>query len=231
MQNKQLGILSLICLVVTILWLVFMIIGMASAGALETFEQVLGNVSKVDLIFYLTYVNAALITVVAVMLFAGLYLYYKSAAPVWAFLGVIFIPIYGTMNLFVYLSQITVIPQLLKLQAMPEYTVLAQFLLRQVIQKWPDSAVSIINNLAYAVLGVPSVIFGVLMLRSVPVLRMGGILLALSGLASLVGFGGIVAQSVWFNKGSLIGGVLFLLALVCISWGYGRGLSVNRMVG
>jgi len=68
------------------------------------------------------------------------------------------------MNLAVYLSQVTVVPRLFQLQATPEYQALSQFLLRQAIQQWPDSMVSIVNNLAYAILGVPSIIFGVLML-------------------------------------------------------------------
>ena len=229
MKMKQLSILSLICLVVTILWLVSLIASMVDAGTMETYEQVLAHVSKVNILFYLTYTNAALITMAAVMLFAGLYLHYKSIAPIWAFLGIIFVPIYGTMNLLVYLSQITVVPRLLKLQTIPEYNILARFLLQQVIQQWHDSAVWVINNLAYAVLGVPSIVFGLLMFQSIPVLRLGGILLSLSGLASLVGFIGIVAQNEWISNGSLIGGILFLLALVCMSCGFSREKSFNRL--
>lgn len=231
MQTKLLGALSLICLVGTILWLVFLIAGMAGAGPLETFEQVLAYVSQADGIFYVTYTNAALITVTAIMLFAGLYLYYKPIAPTWATVGAIFVPIYGSMNLVVYLSQVTVVPRLLKLHAMPEYQVLAQFLLHQAIQQWPDSAVSIVNNLAYAILGVPSIIFGVLMLRSAMVLRLGGILLVLNGFACILGFVGITAQSVWLSKGSLIGGVLFLFALVFMSWGFLQSKSSNGVAG
>ena len=218
MQTKLLGVLSLICLVVTILWLVFLIAGMAVAGPLETFEQVLAHVNKADVIFYVTYTNAALVTVSAVMLFAALHLYYKPIAPEWSSIGVSFVPIYGAMNLVVYLSQVTVVPRLLQLQAMPEYQALSQFLLRQAIQQWPDSVISIVNNLAYAVLGVPSIIFGVLMLKSAPDLRLGGILLALNGIACIAGFIGIAAQSAWLSQGSFVGGVLFLLALAPMSW-------------
>jgi hypothetical protein len=228
MKTKQLGNLSLICLVVTVLWLVFLIIGMAGAGPLGTFEQVLAYAGRAGVIFYLTYINAALITVSAVMLFAGLYLYYKSTAPAMASLGVIFVPIYGTMNMVVYLSQITVVPRLLQLYAMPEYQEFAQFFLRQSIQQWPDSTISVINIMAYAVLGVPSILFGILMLRSGAVLRLGGIFLLLSGIAGIVGFVGIAAQSIWLGNSSLVGGILFLAALVCMSWGYRQGTYSNR---
>lgn len=217
MKTKLIGVLSLICLVFTILWLAFLIMGMATAGSLETFDQVLEYVSKADAIFYLTYTNAALVTVSAIMLFAALYFFYKPIAPEWSTISITFVPIYGAMNLVVYLSQVTVVPRLVHLQSVPEYQILSQFLLRQVIQQWPDSAVSIVNNLAYAVLGVPSIIFGVLMLKSAPVLRLGGILLALNGLACIAGFIGIATQSAWLSQGSLIGGILFLLALGPIS--------------
>jgi len=46
MQTKLLGVLSLICLIVTILWLVFLIVDMSVAGPLETFEKVLTQISK-----------------------------------------------------------------------------------------------------------------------------------------------------------------------------------------
>ncbi len=219
MQTKLLGVLSLICLVFTVLWLVCVIAGgMAVAGPLETFEQVLARVNKADAILYLTYTNAALITVSAVMLFAALYVYYEPMAPEWSAIGVTFVPIYGAMNLIVYLSQITVLPRLLELHAKPEHQTLSQFFLRQAIHLWPDSAAFIVNNLAYAVLGVPSIIFGVLMLKSAPALRLSGVLLSLSGLACIAGFIGIAVQSAWLSQGSFGGGVLFLLALVSMTW-------------
>ena len=131
-----------------------------------------------------------------------------------------FVPIYGAMNLAVYLSQVTIVPRLIQLQSLVEYDSISQSLLRQVIQQWPDSVISIVNNLAYAVLGVPCMIFGVLMFNSTSVLRVGGVLLSLSGIASIAGFIGIAVQDAWLNKGSLIGGVFFLLALLPITWGF-----------
>jgi hypothetical protein len=210
-RTRILGILSITCLILTILWLVFLIADMASAGPMETFEQVLAHVSKLNALFYLTYSNAALITVSAVMLFAALYIHYKSSAPEWSAIAVAFVPIYGVLNLIAYLSQITIVPHLLELLSQPEYQVPARFMLQQSIQTWPDSAIAILNGLAYAVLGIPSVIFGVLMTKSDPALRVGGVLLALNGIACIAGFIGV-------QQGTLIGGVLFLLALVPMSW-------------
>ena len=220
MQTKLLGVLSLVLLALSTLWLIFLMVGSAAAGPLDTFEQVLAHVSKLDVVFYLTYANAALITVNAVMLFAALYLHYKPIAPEWAAIGLAFVPIYGAINLIAYLSQITVVPRLLQLLALPEYQALSRFLLRQTIQQWPDSTVFVVNNLAYAVLGVPSIIFGILMLKSATILRVAGALLALNGVAGIAGFIGIAVQSTWLRHGALIGGVLFLLALAPMSWGF-----------
>ncbi len=226
MQTKLVGILSLACLIFTILWLVFLIVSLTGAGPLITFEQVLAYVTKLEVMFYLTYINAGLVTVSGVLLFAALYAYYKSVSPEWAIMGVIFVPIYGVMNLVAYLSQITIVPRLLELHTMPQYQLLSEFLLRQAIQQWPDSAIFIVNNLAYAVLGIPSVIFGLLMFKSVQALRrLSGVLLALNGLACVAGFIGIVAQSDWLSQGSVVGGILFLLALAPMSWTFLRAGS------
>lgn len=217
MQTRLLGALSLICLVLTILWLIFFLAGKAIAGPLETLDQVVANVHGAPAFFYVTYTNAALITVSAVMLFAALYLHYRPISPGWSAIGVAFVPIYGAMNLVVYLSQVSVIPRLLQLQAEPQNQTLAEFLLRQALHQWPDSAAFALNNLAYAVLGVPSIVFGVLMLKSTPALGLGGAFLLLSGLASIAGFIGVAMQSAWLSQGSAVGGVLFLLALVSMS--------------
>lgn len=218
MRTRLLGFLSLACLATTVLWLVFLIAGLSSAGPMGTFDLVLAYVSKLGVSFYATYANAALVTITAVMLYAALYVFCKPMASTWAFIAVAFVPVYGAMNLVVYLSQITVVPRLLHLLADPALHSAASFALRQAIQQWPDSAISIANNLAYAVLGIPSIVFGVLLFRAAPALRMAGTLLALNGVACIAGFIGIVAGSAVLANGSLVGGVFFLLALIPMSW-------------
>ena len=218
MKVRVVGLLGLTCLLGTALWLALLITSVASAGSLTSFEQVLSHVRGLGVVFYATYFNAALITIVAVMLFSALYVLFRPADPVWATIGVAFVPIYGAMNIAVYLSQITVVPRLLELMASPEYQALAAFALRQAVQQWPDSAVAIVNNLAYAVLGIPSVIFGIFLYRALSALKLCGVLLALSGLASIVGFVGIAVDSALLGNGSLVGGVLFLLALAPMAW-------------
>jgi hypothetical protein len=216
-RTKLLGILSVICLALTVLWLFLLIWTMASKGAVETLEQALAFVAQADALFYLTYLNATLVTLSATMLLAGLYLYLKPSAPEWCTIGLAFVPVYSAMNLFVYVSQITVVPGLLAFWRMPEYERVASLLLGQMIQQWPDSAVAAVNSLAYAVLGIPSIIFGVALFKRSSSMRPAGILLVLNGVACIVGMVGLGFRNDLLAWGTALGGVLFLLALIPLS--------------
>ncbi len=219
MKPKILGVMSLICLVGTVTWIVLMIAGMASAGPQDTFEQVLVYVSRLDTLFYLAYINAAfLVTIPAVLLMTGLYDYCKPILPTWARLGVVFVPIYGTMNLFAYLSQITLVPALVRLRQTSDYQAICDVLLRLTIQQWPESAVAFFNGLAYAVLGIPSIIFGIALVKHQHPQRIAGVLLALNGVACILGIIGWLVGSELLGNGALVGGMLYLLALPVMSW-------------
>jgi hypothetical protein len=90
------------------------------------------------------------------------------------------------------------------------------------VQAWPGSAVNVLNNLGYAVLGIPSIIFGLLLRRTGGPLRVAGTALALSGAASILGIVGIAAQITALELGSIVGGVFFLAALVPLSTAWRR---------
>jgi len=214
---KRLGYLSLLTLLVTIIWLVLLITGIASAGPQDTFDQILAYVSRLDALFYMTYINAAFIVFAAVLLFCELYRHYREAAPYWTLAGLAFIPVYATFNLFAYLSQVSIVPGLIVLRQQPEYKIIADVLLRQMIQQWPESGVAFFNSLAYAILGIPSIIFGVLMVRQTPKLKLAGILLAVNGAACILGVIGLLLHNDLLSMGTLAGGVLFLLALIPMS--------------
>lgn len=206
---------AVLTLLTTAVWIILFIAGMVAAGpALATFEGTLAYAARLDPLFYLTYVNAALVTLSATALFAGLYGYCRRVAPLWSLLAVIFVPVYTVLNLFAYLSQITIVPRLLASRQTAVYRDAADLLLRQLLQTWPGSAVNVFNNVAYAVLGIPSLIFGAILYRRS---RAAGLLLAGSGAASIVGAAGTIAGSPLLSWGSIAGGVLFLLALVPLS--------------
>jgi hypothetical protein len=215
MQTRNLGILSLTALALTIVWLVLLIGRQAAFGAVTSFEQALTQAASLDLGYYLTYLNAALITIVVVLLFAGLYVFCRQYAPQAAVMGFAFVPVYAVFNLFVYLSQISIVPRL-----MLSSDSAALLLLGQLLQSWPYSAAALFNNLAYGLLGISSIAFGGVLARARGVLRAGGILLILNGIACIVGAIGSLAGSPSLAMGSVVGGVIFLLALGCLSWAF-----------
>lgn len=214
MNSELLGILSLICLVVSSLWLVFLISDIRMHGAVTTFEQALTYISRRGRLFFLSYLNAALITVVTTMLFAGLYVYFRTAMPEWAFIAVVFVPAYSVLNLACYLSQITIIPRLLAFRDTAENRAQADLLIGQMTQAWPGSAVAVLNGLAYAILGIPSIIFGLSMLDEGSPMPVAGVLLALSGVASTIGFAGLILHSMRIGLGLAVGGALYTVALI-----------------
>ena len=68
MSSKRLGLVSLATLLLVGFWLGIMIWDVASAGPLDTFEQTLAYVSRLDAKYYLNYANAVLYTLLATVL-------------------------------------------------------------------------------------------------------------------------------------------------------------------
>jgi hypothetical protein len=190
-----------------------MIAYMVTAGPMETFEQTLAVVSQQSWTFTLNYANATLFTILATILMTGLYSYCKDTAPGWCLVGLVFIPVYSVLNLFSYLSQITIVPQLLILHQTPDYEATAELLLRLMIQHWSGSGVIVLNTLAYALLGIPSVIFGVILMRRGTLMRASAVLLILSAIADIVGALGTITGNALLGLGSLLGGFIFTIAL------------------
>jgi hypothetical protein len=104
-----------------------------------------------------------------------------------------------------------------------------QVLLGQFIQLAEHSTIAFINNYAYAILGIPSVLFGIAIYRMEPGLNASssvkipglskatGLLLVLNALACLLGIIGIIMGNQILAYGSAIGGGLFFLSLIGLS--------------
>ncbi len=219
MNTKVLGWLALITLLFSGLWLAMLIASLATAGPLDTFEQVLGYVSAGGPLYTLTYLNAALVTVAATAFFAALYRFVNRSTPLGSLVGLMFLPAYAVINLFVYLSQITIVPRLISTLTHPDRAPAAALLLEQMVQAWTESGAAFFNNLAYGLLGIPSILFGMVLWRSSRTLRWGGLLLVLNGIACIVGVVGMLAGSRFLAGGSVVGGVLFIIALPLIAAG------------
>jgi hypothetical protein len=222
MNPLTLSLLALLLFLLTAGWLGLFIAGTAAAGPIETVDQALAIAARQDPAFVFSYLNAALLTLVAVALFAGLYSNLRDEAPGWTQVALAFVPIYGVFALTAYLSQLTLVPSLLGWLDDPETAGAARLFLAQSMQNWPGSFINFLNNLAYGLLGVPSIIFGALLARRGGLLRTAGVLLILNGIACIIGVAGILAGIELLTWGSIIGGVFFLLALPPLALGYYR---------
>jgi hypothetical protein len=217
-----LSLLALLLFLLTAGWLGLFIAGTAAAGPIDTFEQALAVTARQDPALVFSYLNASLLTLVTVTLFAGLYSNLRDEAPGWTRVALAFVPIYGVFALTAYLSQLTLVPSLLGWLDDPQSGAAARLLLAQSIQNWSGSFINFLNNLAYGLLGIPSIIFGVLLTRRGALFKAAGILLVLNGIACVIGVAGILTGIELLTWGSVLGGVFFLLALPPLALGYYR---------
>ncbi len=223
MKTKWLGWVSLITLISITLWLILLIWDMATAGPLDTFQQVLAHLQKGDWKFTFTYLNAGIFTTCVIALMGGLFVYFRPIVPEWSIVGLLFVPIYGTLNFIAYLSQITLVPALLRAAADPMMADSALLLLQQSLQLLPGSAVGFFNGLAYALLGFPSIIFGLALTKEDNrSLQISGWLLFLNGIVCILGIIGYLTGSTILSFGTIFGGTIFWLALFPMTIGFLR---------
>lgn len=216
MKTKKLWFSAVLCLIFTVLWLILMILSVSKTGSISSFEQAISSVMNTGILFKISYINAVFVTITATVFFTCLYYYCKSLNAEWSLIGLLFVPIYSILNLFVYFSQITIIPRLITLMDGSKYSEIYKVILGQFVQGWAGSAISVLNQLAYGILGIPSIIFGMLLVKNKRISTLGGWLLTLNGLSCIVGGIGTVANNEIFATGSVIGGALFLFSLVAI---------------
>jgi hypothetical protein len=148
-----------------------------------------------------------------------LYIYCNSTLPGLSIVGLVFVPVYGALNLIVYLSQITIVPALLQSTSTPAVADTAYFLLEHALQMLPSSTIAFFNNLAYAVLGIPSMIFGWAFTNDQNrALRISGWLLILNGIACVLGFIGTLINLDLLSIGTTLGGAIFWVSLFPITY-------------
>ncbi|MCP4600248.1 MAG: hypothetical protein GY847_06900 [Proteobacteria bacterium] len=214
---RSLGLLTLSMAIVTIVWVITFVIGEASSPPVETIQDKIAAVESQGLLFHITYFNAAVLTLLGVIMFAGFYVYCRSRDELWSAIAFSMVPIYGIGNIVAYLSQVLIVPELIDVYHDPSYSKIGETLLRFTLHTWPGSAVEALNSGSYAVLGIPSVIFPVIAFRHERGLRIGGSLLAISGLFSIIAFVGVVFSLRYLLFLSPVGGVVFLVSLFPIS--------------
>jgi hypothetical protein len=210
---KHIRISALILLMQTILWIILMAITTSEIEPGWGTVDYMNWAASAGPAYVLNYINVSLLTLVVVVFFAFLYTYLKEDAPYLAPAAMALVPVYGIMNLVVYTIQIHMIPSLAAASAgNPDM----QSWVAQLIQAHPESLAGFVNGLAYAVLGIASIIYGRLLIsRSKP---LSGWLLLINGVLCILGIAGSVAGIPLLSLGTLLGGVFFLLSLGAALW-------------
>ncbi len=222
METKRLGWLALLVALATSLWVILLIVMTATSGQAQTLLERIAMLEAQKGLYLLNYANAGLITLGTAAFMAGLYSFTCAQDPFWAVIGLVFVPVYAGLNLVVYLSQVFLIPGLLAIYDQPQTNLLGELLLGLAIHDWPGSAAGFLNALAYAVLGVPSTIFGVLLVRRAAYLRAPGLLLVISAVLSWLALVGVGVGSALLAGMTLVSGLVFLLALIWLGIIYFR---------
>jgi hypothetical protein len=225
MKARTLGILILVTAAITVLWAVLFIVTEVTMPAAPTLAGRVGAIEGRLGLFILNYANASLLTLAAVAMLAALCAYCRQEDPLWATVALVFVPVYGLANLVVYLSQVFVVPGLLDLYHDPSAAAVAEILLHLVLHTWPGSAAGFANALAYAALGIVSMILGLLLARRAPCLRVGAMLLVVSGILAVVALVGVGIGDAVLAFLSPLGGFVYLVGLVLLGVRFLRGPS------
>jgi len=205
---KSIRITSLILFLMTLLWVVLMGISTSAIEPDWNPEDYVRWTSQPGISYLLNYINVSLLTIGVVFLFTLLYRYLKQGSEGLALAGLIFVPVYGVMNLICYSLQISLVPSMAQgalghPESIPGVS--------QWIQANPSSVAGFINGLAYAVLGIPSIIYGYLLL--VDNRKFSGLTLLLNGCLCVIGIIGMIFENRILSMGVMAGGILFLLSL------------------
>jgi len=216
MARRALGFLVIADLVALFVWLGIMIGMAATIGMPQSFQDSLTFVKTRDWLFYdVCYANAVLLTVLGVMVWAGLYRFLRKDLGLWAEVGFVFIPMYGIIALFSYVSQLVIVPGLVA-----DTSGTSAVLLRHLMHIWPESSLQNFDQFAYFLLGITSFIFGIGLARRSGALRVSGWLLVLGGPLTLaIGVGVLFGWTPVVGGSSMAGGVLSIAAEVVLAIG------------
>ncbi len=212
MKPKIIGIIASVAIVTDLLWIFLMVSMEGDAPVFNSITERIGFVESKAMLYRISYINAAFLTIVGTVFMTSLYLHAKKKSEFWATVAFVFVPIYGSLNLFAYLSQVIVVPPLLDFYHILESKEIAATLLAITLHNWPGSIIESLNGLAYAVLSIPSIIYPILVMRKPKILALGGVMLILSGILAMIAFTGTLFFTRYFTSISVVGGILATLA-------------------
>jgi hypothetical protein len=180
-------------------------------------EDYVAWTAEPDLFYKLNYINVSVLTLGVVFFFTLLFRFLKQKTEGVALAGFVFVPIYGVLNLLCYSLQISQVPSM-ALSALDHPESIPY--VAQWIQANPASVIGFINGMAYAVLGIPSILYGYLLFTDS--IKFAGLTLLLNGVFCVLGMMGMMLDSKILAMGIMVGGFLFLVSLGCFLFETGR---------
>jgi hypothetical protein len=208
-QQQKIKIASFILLIQTIIWIIFTGISMSQVNSSWVDSDFIKWAANPDIFFVGNYINATLLTITVILLFSFLFIYLKTKYESMAIIGIVFIPIYGVINLLCYSLQITIVPAI---AGNSMNNLAAIDIASQLIQANSKSLIGFLNGLAYTLLGIPSIIYGLLLIKELK--KYSGFFLLLNGILCIIGIIGYLLGNNILSKGMMIGGIIFLLSLL-----------------
>jgi hypothetical protein len=213
---RTIGKIIIAVVIVTGIWIITTILHALINVPYASIQDKIAFLENPGFLYYLTYINASLITILTIAMFSGFYVYCRDTKPIWSIIAFSFIPIYGFGNLVAYLSQIFVVPKLVEIHDIKKYEIISEFILAQIIQDWPKSAIGDLNGISYGLLAIPTIIFSLIFIRLNDKLRTGSVLLIISGILSISGVIGLAINNDILRFMLILSGVIYFIALIYI---------------
>ncbi len=227
MKPKTIGVILAISILANILWIILMFLTEGNAPVFNNVAERINFIESKAILYRVSYINAAFLTLIGIFFYTSLYIYSKEKSKFWPTIALVFIPIYGLLNLFSYLSQVIMVPPLIHLYNIPKSKEIASIILNLSLHNWQGSIIESLNGLAYAILGIPSIIFPILIMRKPKILAIGGLLLLISGVLAIIAFAGTLISTRYLTTVSVIGGILATLADFFIAYHFLFGKNNN----
>ena len=219
-MEAKLKTTSILLFIMTTIWVVLTVISMSGTDPGWSDGDYVVWVADPDIYFSLNYINVTLLTLIVMLLYLYLFNYLKALNRRLALAVLLLVPVYGALNLFSYSIQIFLVPGLAHaaLEQQGDLTHVSTL-----VQANSNSMVGLLNGIAYAVLGIPSIVYGFLLFRSYR--KYSGIFLLLNGVLCLVGLLGYLTDLSLLSMGVMVGGIFFLISLLFMAIEFKRNLT------
>ncbi|MFC1725273.1 DUF4386 family protein [candidate division KSB1 bacterium] len=227
MDAKFIGKISLATIIFLLVWILFGILFPGSDGQIETVEDLVNQRTADQLNQKFNFLFSFILNFLLVALYVSLYLYFKNRAPEWCAIGFVFIPAFAVFAVAVFSLSAFLVPYLLELYKNPEYQSLISGILKTMLHGEVNPAREFLS-IPFIFLSIPTMIFGILLLKERIILKFAGILIIVSGIEYLSNLIAIFERNVILNTIGMIGGLSFMVSLILLSIGFLRGTPEKK---